>query len=81
MSGATRSPPPCSGDFVASRFATAYSSGEVTRLDCSWPPYLVAVPLSTGLGTRLVACSLAPKIYVKSAVEFQPTILMQHYSL
>ena len=23
--------------------------------------YLVAVPLSTGLGTRLVACSLAPQ--------------------
>ena len=35
MSGAIHSPPPCSGDFAAARFATAYLSGEVTRLDRS----------------------------------------------
>jgi len=36
---------------------------KVITVRCStekFPKYLVAVPLSTGLGTRLVACSLAP---------------------
>ena len=51
MSSATRSSPPRSGDSAAAWFATAYLSGEDTRLYRSWPSYLVVVPLSTTWGS------------------------------
>ena len=50
MSSTTRSSPLRSGDSAAVWLATAYLSGEDTRLYRSWPPYLVVVPLSTTWG-------------------------------